>query len=86
MMDKREMGLLMGVIGRLSSENALNKAFNTVLIKELAKLTGSRHEELLKSVDSLQAQYVLESQKVFSELLEEAFGDDKPPYIEDFLK
>lgn len=77
-MIERDLGLLVGMIGRLSSDLNMVKAFSHVALREISKLPETEeYQSLIKDVESLHAQYVLDTDKVFKELLSYTINPDK---------
>lgn len=74
--DKRDISMLSGLIGRLSNQAAMNKAIIIVLLKEVRKLTGSDTTELKKSIESIFASEILQNQKILNDLVKQAFDED----------
>lgn len=86
-MDEKSLGLLTGMIGRLSSDLNMVKAFSHVALREISKLPETAdYQSLMEDVESLHAQYVLDTGKVFNEILKQSMNPDAPhTSIEDFL-
>ncbi|MEP5611246.1 MAG: hypothetical protein ABJP45_03310 [Cyclobacteriaceae bacterium] len=85
-MDNKNTALIIAMIGKIASDNAFNKAMNAVILKELSLLTNSDHEELTKSAQKLQAEFLLTTNDVFQDLVKQTYGKSTPSHVEDFVK
>jgi len=71
-MDKTDLGVVLSLLGQLYNELQMVKAYNHVLIRELAKQKGVPVDELLKEVESIQAKAILNGEKERNKLIDEA--------------
>lgn len=76
MIDQKDIGLVIGLISKMHNNVVLNKSFNQVLLREVSKLTGSKYDDLVKEAESLHAQYLLDYDKFWEELLATASKED----------
>ncbi len=86
MVDQRDIGVIVTLIGRLNAELLVLKAFNQIIIETLAKQSGLNIDSLYKEIESRQAKAVFRSAKVFSDLINQALDPDRQMTIEDLLK
>lgn len=85
-MNERDLGLLVGMIGRLSSDLNMVKAFSHVALREISKLPETEeYQSLIKDVEGLHAQNVLDTDKVFKELLSYTINPDQRDFSLDEL-
>ncbi|PTX20020.1 hypothetical protein C8N40_10392 [Pontibacter mucosus] len=85
-MNERDLGLLEGMIGRLSSDLNMVKAFSHVALREISKLPETEeYQSLIKDVEGLHAQNVLDTDKVFKELLSYTINPDQRDFSLDEL-
>jgi len=82
-MEEKDRVLMITLLARLGNEITMNKAFNQVILHEIAKQQGLSEEGLLKEVGKLHATYVQDSEKVWSDLISNLESDLT---IEDLLK
>ncbi|WP_428659208.1 hypothetical protein [Runella sp.] len=71
------LGLIITFLGKINSDQCLNKAYNQVILREVAKITKGNINELMTEVDNLHAQYVFDSEKVFSSIVKSIENPDE---------
>ena len=66
------IGMILGHIGKIERDLAMTKALQYVLLKELAKSQNLDFESLIKDVEKMHAQYVLQNLKDSDEIERDA--------------
>jgi len=75
MIDKKDIGAIIGLISKLWQENQKIKAQNEVILKILAKQQGLSLKEVSKDVESIYAQKVLGNSAILDEIINKALDD-----------
>ena len=66
MIDQRDIGAIITLIGRQGSEISMLKCFNQVLLEEVSRLSGSNIGELYKEIEARHAKTVLKNAVLFT--------------------
>ncbi|MEQ8812882.1 MAG: hypothetical protein RIE59_27670 [Imperialibacter sp.] len=86
-MTDQQFAVILGLFNKLGTDIALNKAFNTVLLEQVAEIRGIEAEVLRQSVVDQRDRYLLKHDEAMKALIYAAYGKEPPPvYIDDFLK
>ena len=75
MIDKKDIGAIIGLIPKLWQEDQKIKAQNEVILKILAKQQGLSLKEVSKDVESIYAQKVLDNSAILDEIINKALDD-----------
>jgi len=75
MIDKKDIGAIIGLISKLWQEDQKIKAQNEVILKILAKQQGLSLKEVSKDVESIYAQKVLDNSAILDEIINKALDD-----------
>lgn len=75
MIDKKDIGAIIGLISKLWQGHQKIKAQNEVILKMLAKQQGLTLSEVSKDVESIYAQKVLDNSPILDEIINKALGE-----------
>ena len=75
---EKEFGAVFSLLGRVSNQLSMNKAFSQVILRELAKANQLDYADLIADVEKLHAQYSFDENKVTENLMNQAFDPNKP--------
>jgi|GEM_PF-6211248 predicted DsbA family dithiol-disulfide isomerase len=76
MIDKKDIGAIIGLISKLWQEDQKIKAQNEVILKILAKQQGLSLKEVSKDVESIYAQKVLDNSAILDEIINKALDEN----------
>ncbi|PRY34401.1 hypothetical protein CLV58_1175 [Spirosoma oryzae] len=75
---EKEFGAVFALLGRVSNQLSMNKAFSQVILRELAKVNQLNYPDLIADVEKLHAQYTFDENKVTENLMNQTLNPNAP--------
>lgn len=72
----KSLAAIMAILGRQRGDIEMIKAYNLIILTNLSKLHNLDTDDLLRDVEKFHAIYVLENQKIYDDLISQAFSDN----------
>ena len=83
-MNQLDINLILVALGQTNNDLCMIKAFNSVLLSRIAS-SDEDYQELIKEVESLHAQYLLDYQKIVDQIINKG-NTSHPGDLGKFLK